>query len=134
MTTTLCLFNHLLRLDIPSTSVISFYNHTSYLLNERIKRAGGLIPAESSILTVDKSQGIDKECIIFLVQDGPDQNKLIGDLRRINVSLTRAKCKLIIIGSKQHTEKVLGGKLVELLKPSEVLLTTRFWKEIQTSS
>jgi DNA replication ATP-dependent helicase Dna2 len=71
---------------------------------------------EGAILTVDKSQGIDKDCIIFLVQDGPDQSKLIKDMRRINVSLTRSKCKLIIIGSKSHTEKILGGKLVSMLE------------------
>lgn len=63
------------------------------------------------------------------MQDGPDQNKLIRDMRRINVSLTRSKCKLIIIGSAAHIDKILGGRLVELIKPNEIVLSSQLWME-----
>lgn len=75
------------------------------------------------MLTVDKSQGIDKECILFLIQEGADQSKLAGDIRRINVSLTRAKSKLIIVASKIYTEKILGGKLVNLLEKDRMVIS-----------
>jgi DNA replication ATP-dependent helicase Dna2 len=70
------------------------------------------------VLTADKSQGRDKDCIIISmvrsndlgsvsppqdatgVTDSPKIGELLRDWRRINVSFTRAKKKLIIIGSK----------------------------------
>lgn len=55
---------------------------------------------ESQVLTIDKSQGIDKEVIILLAESRQSTNNVIlEDSRRFNVTLTRAKTKLIIIGS-----------------------------------
>ncbi|KAJ3168668.1 Tripartite DNA replication factor [Geranomyces variabilis] len=57
-----------------------------------------------AIQTVDKFQGSDKECaIVSLVRSNPTGNvgELLRDWRRINVAFTRAKKKLIIIGSRQ---------------------------------
>lgn len=53
--------------------------------------------------TADKFQGRDKECtIISLVRSNDSKNigELLKDWRRINVAFTRAKSKLIIIGSQ----------------------------------
>ncbi|CAE6465876.1 unnamed protein product [Rhizoctonia solani] len=80
---------------------------------------------EIEILTADRSQGRDKDCIIIsMVRSNEDGNigdllkdwrrlnvsftrarsKLIGDLlkdwRRLNVSFTRARSKLVIFGSR----------------------------------
>lgn len=52
--------------------------------------------------TVDKFQGRDKDCIVIsLVRSNPEKNvgSLLSDWRRLNVAFTRAKNKLIIIGS-----------------------------------
>lgn len=52
--------------------------------------------------TVDKYQGRDKLCIIVsLVRSNLDGTvgTLLQDWRRLNVAFTRAKCKLIVIGS-----------------------------------
>ncbi|KAJ3176332.1 Tripartite DNA replication factor [Geranomyces variabilis] len=57
-----------------------------------------------AIQTVDKFQGSDKECVIVsLVRSNSTGNvgELLRDWRRINVAFTRAKKKLIIIGSRQ---------------------------------
>ncbi|OCF42705.1 DNA replication ATP-dependent helicase Dna2 [Kwoniella heveanensis CBS 569] len=54
------------------------------------------------ILTADKSQGRDKECILIsLVRSNESGGigDLLKDWRRINVSFTRAKKKLVIFGS-----------------------------------
>lgn len=59
------------------------------------------------ILTADQYQGRDKKCIIIsFVKSNFDKdvNKtiddgILNDLERINVSITRSKCKLIMIGN-----------------------------------
>lgn len=56
------------------------------------------------ILTADKSQGRDKECILISLVRSNDVGNigdLLRDWRRINVSFTRAKRKLIIFGSRR---------------------------------
>lgn len=61
----------------------------------------GLIsgPDSPEINTVDRYQGRDKDCIILsLVRVGKDPVGILTDWRRINVAITRAKRKLIIIG------------------------------------
>ena len=54
------------------------------------------------IFTVDRYQGKDKEAIIFSLVRSNTKNKvgeLLEDWRRANVAFTRAKTKLIILGS-----------------------------------
>ena len=76
-----------------------------------------------SILTIDKSQGIDKDIIILLIERGIQE--FIEDPRRLNVALTRAKSKLIIIGSKYHLGemKVWKGTLEKMLKQYQIDIT-----------
>lgn len=68
------------------------------------------------ILTADKSQGRDKECIIMMMvrkNSEEEVGELLKDWRRINVCLTRAKKKLVIFGSKEtlRHSKVLNDFL-----------------------
>ncbi|KWU43439.1 Dna2-domain-containing protein, partial [Rhodotorula sp. JG-1b] len=68
------------------------------------------------VLTADRSQGRDKECIIIsLVRSNSTKNAgdLLKDRRRINVCLTRAKSKLIIVGS--HSTVASAPVMQELL-------------------
>lgn len=54
------------------------------------------------VSTIDKYQGRDKECVIIsLVRSNPDQQigELLNDWQRLNVAFTRAKKKLIFVGS-----------------------------------
>ncbi|AET40313.1 bifunctional ATP-dependent DNA helicase/ssDNA endodeoxyribonuclease DNA2 Ecym_5575 [Eremothecium cymbalariae DBVPG len=56
------------------------------------------------ILTADQFQGRDKECIIIsMVRSNDKQNAglLLRELRRVNVAMSRAKSKLILICSKR---------------------------------
>ncbi|KAG8741435.1 Tripartite DNA replication factor [Ceratobasidium sp. 414] len=55
------------------------------------------------ILTADRSQGRDKDCIIIsMVRSNEDGSigDLLKDWRRLNVSFTRARSKLVIFGSR----------------------------------
>ncbi|KAF3929219.1 hypothetical protein AA313_de0204339 [Arthrobotrys entomopaga] len=70
--------------------------------------------------TADKFQGRDKDCIIIsLVRSNGKENvgELLKDWRRINVAFTRAKTKLLIIGSKStlKTNELLG-KFVDMME------------------
>ncbi|KAK7689454.1 hypothetical protein QCA50_007246 [Cerrena zonata] len=56
------------------------------------------------ILTADRSQGRDKDCIIISMVRSNDLGQigdLVKDWRRMNVTFTRAKSKLIIFGSRK---------------------------------
>ena len=61
------------------------------------------------VLTADKSQGRDKECIVMsLVRSNETGNvgDLLRDWRRLNVCFTRAKSKLVIFGSRSTLANV----------------------------
>ncbi|KAJ3416935.1 Tripartite DNA replication factor [Chytridiales sp. JEL 0842] len=78
--------------------IISPYRSQLKTISYRLRNRTGL-----EMLTVDKYQGRDKACIVVsLVRSNPKQNigDLLRDWRRINVALTRAQTKLIILGSK----------------------------------
>ncbi|BBG97197.1 DNA replication helicase, putative [Prunus dulcis] len=69
------------------------------------------------IHTIDKYQGRDKDCILvsFVRSTENPRNcssSLLGDWHRINVALTRAKKKLIMVGSCKTLSKVLLMKLL----------------------
>ncbi|KAI0718426.1 Dna2-domain-containing protein [Cerioporus squamosus] len=79
--------------------VISLYRQQLKLLSHVLQDRKGL-----EILTADRSQGRDKDCIIIsLVRSNDDGliGELVKDWRRMNVSFTRARSKLIIIGSRK---------------------------------
>ncbi|SCU90102.1 LAMI_0E00628g1_1 [Lachancea mirantina] len=76
------------------------------------------------VLTADQFQGRDKDCVIIsMVRRNPQLNSgsLLKDLRRVNVAMTRAKTKLIIIGSRS----TIGS--TEVLKDFFSMLKARNW-------
>lgn len=72
---------------------------------------------EIEALTVDKYQGRDRPCIIMsLVRSNAQGSagRLLSDWRRINVALTRAKHKLILIGCSESLRQMpLMGALLD---------------------
>ncbi|KAL2337269.1 hypothetical protein Fmac_011715 [Flemingia macrophylla] len=69
------------------------------------------------IHTIDKYQGRDKDCILVsFVRSSENPTSysvsLLGDWHRINVALTRAKRKLIMVGSQRTLSKVPLLKLL----------------------
>lgn len=118
--------------------IISLYRQQIKLLSHLLVKRNGI-----EILTADRSQGRDKDCIIISMvrsndagqvrvsrlptRSGTDQghDAQIGDLmkdwRRLNVSFTRARSKLIIIGSR----KTLQGN--DLLKKFFDIMDEKKW-------
>ncbi|KIM24341.1 hypothetical protein M408DRAFT_234860 [Serendipita vermifera MAFF 305830] len=79
--------------------VISLYRQQIKLLSSLLEDHRGV-----EILTADRSQGRDKDCIIISMVRSNDSDSigdLLKDWRRLNVSFTRARSKLIIVGSRR---------------------------------
>ena len=79
------------------------------------------------INTVDKYQGRDKLCVIVsLVRSnaGGHVGDLLRDWRRVNVAVTRAKRKLILLGSKKTlNHNMLFQELLALLEQNSWIFT-----------
>ena len=59
------------------------------------------------VLTIDKAQGIDCDIVIIsCTKQTGDKGVLLKDLKRLNVALTRAKKKLILIGTHQYLKEI----------------------------
>ncbi|MBC7474640.1 MAG: IGHMBP2 family helicase, partial [Candidatus Sericytochromatia bacterium] len=75
--------------------------------------------------TVDRFQGSDRDIIIFssVITKDEQVTDFFTDFRRINVSVTRAKKKFILIGNKDILIKSdLFYKLIRLSKEVELLV------------
>ncbi|KAK9467597.1 hypothetical protein V1512DRAFT_261556 [Lipomyces arxii] len=82
-----------------SIGIISVYRAQSKLLSHAMKGHPDI-----ELQTVDKFQGRDKECVLISLVRSNDELKvgdLLTDWRRLNVTFTRARSKLVIFGSKR---------------------------------
>ena len=77
--------------------VIAPYRAQLKLLREQMDELG----PELEVQTVDKFQGRDKDCIVLsMVRSNKKRSAgLLADWQRLNVAMTRAKSKLVIVGS-----------------------------------
>ena len=99
--------------------VITFYRSQLAFIKHSLRHRPGV-----EMHTADRFQGRDKEIIVLsLVRS--NENQTLGDLlkdwRRVNVALTRARTKLLIIGSKS----TLAGN--DFLKDFVTLMESKSW-------
>ena len=71
---------------------------TPYKLQEQILKTQCIEFNFKNIYTIDKCQGMEKDIIIISFVKTDKRTRLLTNLPRINVALTRARSKLIIIG------------------------------------
>ncbi|NJE03815.1 IGHMBP2 family helicase [Thermococcus sp. MV11] len=86
-----------------------------------------LLPEEVEVKTVDGYQGREKEVIVlsFVRSNKRGELGFLKDLRRLNVSLTRAKRKLILIGdSSTLSAHATYKRLVEFVRERETVVDT----------
>jgi DNA replication ATP-dependent helicase Dna2 len=84
----------------PDVAVITPYRQQIKLLQRVLHTTPDL--GDIEVLTADKSQGRDKAVVLVSLVRSNDTGsigELLRDWRRINVSFTRAKAKLVIFGS-----------------------------------
>ena len=96
-------------ISASEVGVITFYRSQLAELRQMLRSQPGL-----ELHTADKFQGRDKEAVVVsFVRSNVDKNvgELLRDWRRINVAVTRAKTKLILIGSRKTLEN--GGEVLK---------------------
>lgn len=99
--------------------VITLYRSQLALIKQSLRHRSSV-----EMHTADKFQGRDKEVVVLsLVRSNEDQNvgELLKDWRRVNVALTRARTKLLVLGSKST---IVGN---ELLSDFVVLMERKGW-------
>ncbi|OAP60752.1 DNA replication ATP-dependent helicase Dna2 [Fonsecaea erecta] len=110
-----------------SIGVITFYRSQLALLRTEVKAlAGSVASSEVEMHTADKYQGRDKE-IIILSCVRSNENSHVGDLlkdwRRVNVAVTRARSKLLLVGSRGTLE----GSGVPILQGLTRIMEEKGW-------
>lgn len=116
---TLCtqLVQSLLTTGVPAKDigVITLYRSQLALIKQNLRHQHPAV----EMYTADKFQGRDKEVIILsLVRSNESLNvgELLRDWRRVNVALTRARTKLLLLGSKSTLKgNGLLDRFVELM-------------------
>lgn len=119
------LVDALLATGVPATEigVMTHYRSQLSLLKHGLRAHGSSI----ELHTADRFQGRDKEVVILsLVRSNESSNigDLLKDWRRINVAFTRAKTKLLVVGSR-GTLKGAGDQ--EMLSRFIKLMESRDW-------
>ncbi|RBL88089.1 AAA domain-containing protein [Chitinophaga flava] len=86
----------------PEIAIISPYKQQVYLLQEQLQHAPELLPhaANISVNTIDSFQGQERDIVyISMTRSNADNNiGFLADIRRMNVAMTRAKKKLVVVG------------------------------------
>jgi superfamily I DNA and/or RNA helicase len=101
-----------------SVGIIAPYKMQLEAIQDAFKDAGGL-PADAkiSINTVDSFQGQERDIIYISMTRSNTDNRIgfLSEIRRMNVAMTRAKMKLVIIGdSSTLAQHAFYARLIEL--------------------
>ncbi|KAK4987635.1 DNA replication endonuclease-helicase Dna2 [Elasticomyces elasticus] len=103
LTTQLVLSLLSLGIKAQDIGVITFYRSQLALLRHNIRSTSPLSgAAEIEMHTADKFQGRDKEVVVLSCvrsNEAGNVGDLLKDWRRVNVAFTRARTKLIVLGS-----------------------------------
>jgi len=86
----------------PSVAVISPYREQLYVMQEQLQHVPELQEVSGSIAvnTIDSFQGQERD-VVYISMTRSNTDNIIGflsDIRRMNVAMTRARKKLVIIG------------------------------------
>lgn len=88
--------------DFPTVAVISPYKQQIQLLKEQLQHTPGLQPYADkiSVNTIDSFQGQERDIVYISMTRSNTENKIgfLSDIRRMNVAMTRARKKLVVIG------------------------------------
>ncbi|WP_019986957.1 AAA domain-containing protein [Rudanella lutea] len=88
--------------DFPSTAVISPYKAQLNLLADQLAQTPELAPlrARIAVNTIDSFQGQERDIVYISLTRSNDKGEIgfLSDIRRMNVAMTRARKKLVMIG------------------------------------
>jgi superfamily I DNA and/or RNA helicase len=88
--------------NFPSIAIISPYKEQLYVLRDQLSHIAALQPYlhKISVNTIDSFQGQERD-IVYISMTRSNSDGVIGflaDTRRMNVAMTRARKKLVIVG------------------------------------
>lgn len=96
------LANHYAGADFPSIAVVSPYSRQIELLKEYLGQHPSLAAYRSHITvnTIDSFQGQERDVVYISMTRSNTENRIgfLADIRRMNVAMTRARKKLVVIG------------------------------------
>ncbi|MFN8357485.1 MAG: AAA domain-containing protein [Spirosomataceae bacterium] len=88
--------------DFPNIAVISPYKQQIILLQEQLEHSDELqaIQHRISVNTIDSFQGQERDIVYISLTRSNDRGEIgfLSDIRRMNVAMTRAKKKLVVVG------------------------------------
>ncbi len=88
--------------NFPNMAVISPYKQQISLLKEQLDHAEDLQKVKQyiSVNTIDSFQGQERDVVYISLTRSNDKGEIgfLSDIRRMNVAMTRAKKKLVVIG------------------------------------
>ena len=88
--------------DFPSVAVIAPYRQQVVVLKDLLEHAPDLQPYRNaiSVNTVDSFQGQERDIVYISLTRSNDKGEIgfLQDIRRMNVAMTRARKKLVVIG------------------------------------
>ena len=88
--------------NFPSIAVISPYKQQLLVLNEQLDHTPELQPYRPaiSVNTIDSFQGQERDMVYISMTRSNDKAEIgfLSDIRRMNVAMTRARKKLVVIG------------------------------------
>ncbi|KAM3450232.1 hypothetical protein MY3296_006235 [Beauveria thailandica] len=116
-----------LTVGVPASEigVMTHYRSQLSLLKDKLKGYPGV-----EMHTTDRFQGRDKEVIVLSLvrsNDACNIGELLRDWRRINVAFTRAKTKLLVIGSKGTLSGSNVNNKEDMLSRFVALMEQRDW-------
>lgn len=119
------LVDSLLAVGVPANEigVMTHYRSQLSLLKHGLRGFGNSI----ELHTADRFQGRDKEVVVLSLvrsNEACSIGDLLKDWRRINVAFTRAKTKLLVVGSR---ETLKGSGELEMLSRFVRLMEDRDW-------
>ena len=86
--------------DMPSIGIISPYREQVIYIQQEVETDPDLANYDFTINTIDGFQGQERDVIYISLVRSNEKGKIgfLGDYRRMNVAMTRAKMKLVIVG------------------------------------
>jgi ATP-dependent RNA/DNA helicase IGHMBP2 len=96
--------------DFPNMAIISPYRNQVHLLQELVRAAPGLREHADKITvnTIDSFQGQERDIVYIGMTRSNADNRIgfLSDTRRMNVAMTRARKKLVVIGDSATLSRV----------------------------
>ncbi|MCX5861256.1 MAG: AAA domain-containing protein [Desulfomonile sp.] len=106
---------------LSEIGVITPYRAQQVLIRRRLLSGGRAVQGLPSVDTVDRFQGGEKEVIIISLARSDEVTSFLADRRRMNVSLSRARSKLIVVGHGPLLEQhPLFGSILDRLTRVEI--------------